>query len=248
MSYLGSLLGTSPVVSAPRGAEPALEQHAEIESASTPVSVVSEHVAAASKQRSNEQDRVVPMASVENALRAAFEWVTHRPMSPAITAEVEMPAATRSAALELRAQPLAAPMGASQAIDPPQAPQLLEDHERTIALPASSQPTERIEVISAASQMVELTSFESTATLEAKPRRRALAAQHRPSRETAPAEEPPTPARPWPIQVHIGTLSLDVRAPASPSPAPQLAAPAAERPAPSAAFAFSARRHHLRWG
>jgi len=248
MSYLGTLVNTPAAAAAPRRAEPAFEQHVQIESsASLPVSVASEAVAAAPQQRQSEQAHTAPVASVEDALRAAFEWVTPRSAPPAITAETEMPASsTRSAALEVLTQSAAAPMEASQAQPQPQAPQSLERNERTLALPA----------LNASSETVELTSFESmTPTPEPKPHRRAVAASRAFSPEAAAAEQEP-PARAQPVQVRIGTISLNVRTPTPPAPpappAPKAAAPvlapAPARPAPSAAFAFSARRHHLRWG
>ena len=255
MSYLGTLVtNTQAVASVPRIAEPALDQHVEIESpASLPASAPSEHVRATPQQPPRDAAQVAPTASVEDALRAAFEWVSPRPTSPAITAETEQPAPMRSAALEVRAQSVATPMEATQVIDTPPAPQPLERHARAIAMPALSQAIERIDTTSASSESVELTTFESTMpTLEAKPRRRAVTAKHVASHEAAPAEEQEAPTRPSPVQVRIGTISLNVRTPARPAPAPKatapVAAPAAQRPAASAPFAFSARRHHLRWG
>ena len=251
MSYLGTLVNTPSAASAPRLAGPALEQHVEMESpASVPLRATSEHVKPAPQQQRSiaQAPHTEPTASVEDALRAAFEWVSPQPVTPTITAETEQATSTRSAALELRAQSVAAPVEASQTIDTPQTPRPLERHERTLAVPAFPQAVERIDTKSASTEIVELTTFESmpVRTLEAKPRRRAVSAQH-----TAPAEAQ-APPRPSPVQVRIGTISLNVRTPSPPAPAPKAAAPvpapAAERPAPSAPFAFSARRHHLRWG
>lgn len=255
MSYLGTLVNTPPVAAATRTAEPALEQHVEIESALTalPASVASEPVAAVPEQRSSEQARAAPMASVEDALRAALQWVTPRPVPPAIAAETEILAPTRSAALDVLTHSVAAPMSTSPSIDPPQSPQPLARHERAIAMPVLSQALERIDITSStSSETFELTSFESTPTQGPKPRRRAVAAQRSPSSEVASAGPQAEATRPSPVQVRIGAISLNVRSPAPPAPAPQAAAPvfvpAAERPAASAPFAFSARRHHLRWG
>ena len=252
MSYLGTLVNTQPAASVPRGIEPALERHVELESASAPGSVASEPVAAAPGQRPGEQEaQAAPTASVEDALRAAFEWVSSpRLVSPAITAEVDTEVDTEIAAPTRGA---AAPMDASRAMASPHAPQPLEAQGRSIALPALSQMSEQAERVNTASgEAIELTSVESPPTLEEKkPRRRAIAAQRSPASDVAAAEEvQTTSARPSQVQVRIGTLSLDVRTPAAPAPAPKAAAPvpAPERRAASAAFAFSARRHHLRWG
>ena len=259
MSYLGTLVGTPPpVAAAARTAEPALEQPLEIESsaapASAPVPAAGAPSPTAPELRPHEAPTAERTASVQDALRAAFEWVSAGPLTPANAAEVALPAPARSAALEIRRQPLGAPRAAAQTIVPLQVPAALQQHERTIAPPVLSQPVERerIEVMGASSETIEPTRFESPSALDLKPRR-AIAAQRPPIPEAASAAEHEAPARPSPaspVQVRIGSISLNVRTPAP--PAPQAAAPvvppAAERPASSAAFAFSARRHHLRWG
>ena len=268
MSYLGTLVNTPPAAASaasatPRGGDVSLERHVEVESsASLPVSVASEHVATGPEQRPVEQAQATPAASVEDALRAAFEWVSPRPITPAMHADPEMSASARSArsaALDVHAQPLAVPMEATQSVDARQAPQPLEHDERTLAQPALPQPAERTERVNASSETIEQATFESMMhTLEPKPRHRALPATRAASPEAAAATaEQELPARAQPVQVRIGTISLNVRTPAPLAPAPlapapkaaaPVAAPAPARPAPSAAFAFSARRHHLRWG
>lgn len=256
MSYLSTLVGTPPAARVSRSVEPSLEQHVEIESPVVHSSPMQTAGAAPTAEEATGQKNAAPSASVEDALRAAFEWVTPRAESPAMSAAAAMPLQTRSVLLEARADPLAAPMNMAQADAPPPDPQptSIEQYEQAIAPLALSQRSERVDVLNAPSETVELTSFESHTTLDLKAHRSvtSVAAQPTSSRALA-ADEPEAASQSSSIQVRIGSISLSVRTPPAPpapptAPTPQAATPAAERTPGSAAFAFSARRHHLRWG
>jgi hypothetical protein len=245
MSYLGTLVDTPSVAAVPRTVEPAWEQHVETEPspapASAPVLAAPAQCPIAAEVRPYEPPQAEPAASVEDALRAAFEWVSLRSIFPSTTAEATLSSPTRSAPLKIRRPSHEAPMEVAQTSEPLLVSPTFQQHERAIAPPMLAQPVERIEVRDASSETIGLTTFQSTPAL-ALQLHRTIATPPPPSREAASAAEHDTPARPSDVQVRIDSISLIVR-----TPTPHVAPPAAEHPSSGAAFAFSARRHHLRW-
>jgi hypothetical protein len=261
MSYLSTLVATPPAAARPvaaaadPGVAAALEQHVEVDAAAPPDAAPATVPAAVRP----EAEAGLP-AGVADALQAAFAWVAPAPLSEGKTAPLQEGAAPVAApemhflalAASFRGEPVELPAAGRGQVSGPATPQW-PVAARAGTAPGSRPAVDRIDAILDADDPVALPRHEAQPRREPLPSRAlgALAAGLSPSEEDRGAASQRAPQAGG-VHVRIGSIALHVRTPpASPPPAEvgPAAAPAAAEAArqPSPAFAFSARRHHLRW-
>lgn len=268
MSYLGTLVGTPPAAArlvaaaaAPEGVVP-LEQHVEVEAAAMPTSapVKTEASPAVGPAGAPVAEAQRPMG-VDDALQTAFAWVTSSPPPDAETRDATAVAAP-VAAFEAHDMVVSAP----KRRDPLQAPAARQGPAADASTPALPLPAQRamaaqpgraaprMEAASVADAPLEPLHTGTQPWDEPLPSRfPGSAAQGRVAAQGDKAAPSASTSQLAGVHVHIGSIALQVRTPPAPPPPAPATVPAVHattEPArsPSPAFAFSARRHHLRWG
>ena len=271
MSYLSALVGAPPAASRPVAAAAApdmvasLEQHVEVEAAAparAEPAAARQAAAPAVAQPAAPMAMAQPEATVDDALQAAFAWVVQSPQpDPARSDPVQQ--GMTAVGLEVHMLTPSAP---------PQDEALAAPADRRGPAPVATTPHRPRPTAPTALTRPQRDAPPHDAPWaddEAdEPQRRAPhpgpeavpGRAHGAAARALPAAEDDVPSQrgeqqPSGVHVHIGSIALTVRTPPAP-PAPAQAAPAAPAAAPAAtesarppspAFAFSARRHHLRW-